>query len=185
MEVPDTPMVSAREQKLRAVEQAVQQYSTDIYRVAYVLTKNAYDAADVMQEVFLKLLRREKAFASPEHERAWLIRAAVGRCHRLCSAPWRRKVVLREEMPELLEPSSFQDKRDESVDLFNAVASLSYYQRLCIHLFYYEDLSVTQIGDITGLKEGTVRSHLSRGRSVLRRLLSEDMMPTENKKEES
>jgi len=42
-----------------------------------------------------------------------------------------------------------------------------------IHLFYFEELSVTQISEITGKSKGTVKSRLSRGREQLREILKE------------
>lgn len=46
--------------------------------------------------------------------------------------------------------------------------------RAPVHLFYYEDLAVEQIAKILGLREGTVRTRLSRARGMLRDMLKED-----------
>ena len=46
--------------------------------------------------------------------------------------------------------------------------------RTVIHLYYYEDLSVKEIADILGKREGTVKSLLSRGRDLLKKTLTEE-----------
>ena len=66
----------------------------------------------------------------------------------------------------------FEEPADR--DLFAAVMSLPEKYRVAIHLFYYEDYSVAQIAGLLGLREGTVKSRLSRGRTLLKNTLMED-----------
>ena len=66
------------------------------------------------------------------------------------------------------EPPPNDDKREH---LRRAVASLAEAERNCITLFYLEELSIKDIEKITGYKQGTIKSHLSRGREHLRQAL--------------
>ena len=52
--------------------------------------------------------------------------------------------------------------------------ALPYKYRTVIHLFYYEGYSVKDISGLTGQKEATVRSHLTRARQKLKSVLKED-----------
>ena len=45
--------------------------------------------------------------------------------------------------------------------------------RLAVHLFYYEELSVAEIAEQTGQKEGTVKSQLHRAREMLKEMLAD------------
>ena len=71
------------------------------------------------------------------------------------------------------EPPPNDERRE---GLRRAVASLAEAERNCITLFYLEELSIKDIEKITGYKQGTIKSHLSRGREHLRQVLqnSED-----------
>lgn len=61
----------------------------------------------------------------------------------------------------------------ESRDLFREVMNLPEKYRLVIHLYYYEDYSVAEIGGILGLTESNVKVRLSRGRQLLKKALQE------------
>jgi RNA polymerase sigma factor (sigma-70 family) len=63
---------------------------------------------------------------------------------------------------------------DNSTDLYNALSILSATERTCITLHYMEDISVADICDIVGLPTGTVKSHLSRGRTKLSKFLKQN-----------
>lgn len=61
-----------------AFEGAVERYGDTVFRLAYSYLKNRADAEDVMQETLLKLYLERKPFRSPEHERYWVVRVAMG-----------------------------------------------------------------------------------------------------------
>ena len=59
------------------MERLVAVYGPSIYRLAYARTGQRADAEDVMQEVFVKLLRAKPAFRDEEHRKAWLLRVTA------------------------------------------------------------------------------------------------------------
>ena len=61
-------------------ERLVQTYSDMILRLSYTYLKSTQDAEDICQTVFLKLLTGGMVFDSPEHEKAWIIRATANAC---------------------------------------------------------------------------------------------------------
>jgi len=142
-----------------------QRFAADVYRLAYVRTGCAADAEDVTQDVFLRLLTRAPDFTDDDHAKAWLLRVAANRANDLFRSPWRRKVPLEEAEP-LPAP-------EEPIpgDTLSAVLTLPPKLRTVIHLFYYEDLSVAQIARVLDLREGAVKTRLSRARTLLRQTL--------------
>ena len=62
----------------------------------------------------------------------------------------------------------------EDRSLFEAVMRLPEKYRIVIHLFYYEDYSVEEISAVLHRRSGTVKSQLSRGRKLLKSMLTED-----------
>lgn len=142
------------------------QFAPAIYRLAYARTGSRTDAEDVMQEVFLRLVKHRPAFDSEAHARAWLLKVASNCANDLFRLPWRKR-----EEPLEEDVSAPEEPGEGSVT--QAVLSLPAKYRIPIHLYYYEGYSVAEIADITGKREGTVKSHLSRARALLRDKLKE------------
>ena len=74
-------------------ERLVHTYSDLILRLSYTYLKSTYDAQDICQTIFLKLLQKPRRFDSEEHERAWIIRAAVNLCKDHLKSHWRQTTV--------------------------------------------------------------------------------------------
>ncbi len=143
-------------------------YADMIYRLALVRTRNRSDAEDVLQEVFFRCLRRQPAFRDEEHQKAWLITAAINASKSLLTRADRRHGV----GAEALEFLSTEDDTDDTV--YTAVMGLPEKYRTAVHLFYYEGYSVEEIGRMMDTKPSTVKSHLYRAREALRKVLKED-----------
>jgi len=133
-----------------------------VYRVCYTYLRNAADAEDAAQNVFIKLLARPVRFESVEHERAWLIRVATNYCKDALKAPWAQRFSL-EDVPE---PTAADTGYDETLD---AMMKLPENQRLCAYLYYYEGYKTVEIAEILKCPHSTVRNNLSEARTLLRR----------------
>ena len=73
------------EERWREPAALAEQYAGMLYRLAYARTGSRADAEDVMQEVFVRLLRARPEFRDEEHAKAWLLR--VRAAPPMCSAP--------------------------------------------------------------------------------------------------
>lgn len=142
-------------------------YGPAVFRLAYARTGSRTDAEDVMQEVFLRLLRARPEFSSEEHAKAWLLRVAANCANDLFRAPWRRR-------EEPLTEGLSAPEEPERGGVVEAVLALPPKYRAAVHLYYYEELSVEEIAEILGRRPGTVKSRLSRARALLRRYLMEE-----------
>ena len=142
-------------------------YAPAVYRLAYARTGSRTDAEDVMQEVFLRLMKAGPVFESEEHAKAWLLRVASNCASDLFRLPWRRR-----EEPLTEDAAAPEEPGEGSVT--QAVLSLPARYRIPIHLYYYEEYSVAEIAGIMGKSEGTVKSWLSRARALLRDKLKEE-----------
>ena len=141
-------------------------YAPAIYRLAYARTGSRADAEDIMQEVFVRLLRAGPDFADRAHARAWLLRVAANCANDWFRAPWRRREgPLSESLPA---------PEHEDGGVVEAVLALPAKYRTAVHLYYYEELSVAEIAKITGKSESAVKSRLFRARAMLREALKED-----------
>lgn len=144
-------------------------YRDRLFAAAFQVCGNAADAEDAAQEALLRYHISEKQFESEQHIRAWLLRVAINCAKNLSRSFFRRNTVPLETYMETLEFDS-----GESQEIFREVMSLPEKYRLVIHLYYYEDYSVAEIGRILALTESNVKVRLSRGRQLLKKSLQEE-----------
>lgn len=167
----DEKNISAAWQEDSPHRRLIEKYSSAVYRLGLSYLGNRHDAEDIMQEVFLRYLKKPRSFSSAEHEKAWFIRVAINCCKSFFTSAWNRKIVHLEDLSHLPAPE-ITDASNASV--YEAVMALPPKQRLCIHLYYYEPLPIKEISSSTGIPESTVKSHLFRARASLEQKLKGD-----------
>ncbi len=145
------------------VDRIFEEYSDTVYRLAYARTKNRFDAEDVLQTVFLKLMKVDIDFGSLEHMKAWLIRVTVNTSTNLLVSAWNR---LTEGLKEDLASREVQ-----KFEVYSEVLKLPLKYRTVIHLFYYEGYSCAQTAIILEISESTVKTRLKRARERLKVIL--------------
>lgn len=157
-------------------DEVVRYYSPMIYRIALTKTKSTHDADDIFQEVFLKLVMRDRPFETEEHRKAWLIRVTINCCNSHFVAPWRKNVnamedVLLEQIPD---DTPVPGSEEEGPDVYAQVMKLPENMREVVLLFYYEEMSVREIAQVLGTSEVNVKKRLSRARQKLKLELEEE-----------
>ena len=145
------------------LETVMAHYGPMVYRLAYSHTGCRADADDIYQEVFLRYFQKRPSFDSEDHRRAWLLRVTVNRCRSLFASAWFRHWAPLEECGEA--------QAQEDTDLTEALQALRQADRMVLHLFYYEELSVREIGQLLGRRESTVRTQLCRARRRLAEIM--------------
>lgn len=151
------------------IEETVEKYKDRLFAVALNVTRNPDDADDAVQEAFISYYKNVTDFESESHIKAWLIRVTVNKAKDISSSFWKRHSQSLEEYKETL---TFEQPEDSG--LFDAVMALPDKYRVAIHLYYYEEYSIKEISEILNEKETTVKSHLSRGRMLLKEKLKEE-----------
>lgn len=150
-------------------EVLMERYKDNLFAVAFHVCKNAADADDVVQETFIQYHTTTKQFDSEQHIKAWLIRVAINRAVNVTRSWWRRQSA---PLEDYIETLSFETPEAET--LFQTVMGLPEKYRVVIHLFYYEDYSVREIGEILQVSESNVKVRLTRARKLLKNILKED-----------
>lgn len=150
-------------------EDAVRCYADTVYRVALNICRNTSDSEDVMQNVFMRFLKKCNKFSSQEHIKAWLIRVTINESKRLLKSNARCEC----ESLEDIQNEVFARDEDKG-ELLAQVMELSEKYRTVLYLYYYEGYSLKEIAHILKLNEATVRTQLSRARERLRIKLTEE-----------
>lgn len=147
----------------------VKRSSNRIYLIALSYLKNHYDAEDVMQEVFVRLWKTDKVFNSNEHLEKWLTVTCIYKCRDHFRNPFVKNSVALDDARDLYTFDTIKN-----FDVFNAIMSLPQKERLVVHLFYFEDMSINEISRAIRVKPSAVKTRLHRARKNLKAVLGDD-----------
>ena len=136
-----------------------------VYRTAYSCLRNHHDAADVVQESFVRLAMSGKTFADEQQVKAWLNVTAANLAKDLLRRRSRRELPL-EEASETAAP-------EEQGTLLPLVLGLPDRYRKAVYLHYYGGYGVRELAAMLQKPENTVKTWLRRGRELLRCRLGE------------
>jgi RNA polymerase sigma-70 factor (ECF subfamily) len=152
--------------------QIFQEHYDLIYRTAYSITHTPEDAEDVVQTIFLRLLRREFPPDLSKNPRGYLYRAAVNLSLKTIRARQRHVLTGDEEQLEGSTDSANYD-RDEELDqrLWKAIAELNESAAQILILRYIHNYSLADIAKLLGTTRSTVAVNLFRSRARLKKLI--------------
>lgn len=156
----------------RQLENYFKTYYAPCYRIAFTQMKTRSDAEDVVQEVFLRLLKYQPGFASLDHEKAWMIRTTLNLCRDVLKSRW--SSTIRMEELSIEDKKSYTNPYVDTDDTLWALLELPHMYRICLYLFYYEDYSIKEIAQAIEEPENTVKTRLKRGREMLKKKLQEE-----------
>lgn len=151
------------------IEEVVNTYSDMVYRIALNILCNIDDANDVMQDVFLRLVRNKSKIKSKEHIKHWLIKVTINCSRSKATESYKKNTVSISEISESY--ISFSNEIDETI---GSVMKLPEKYKVPIHLYYYQQLTVEEISKILGITRSGIRSRLSRGRNMLKEILEKE-----------
>jgi RNA polymerase sigma-70 factor, ECF subfamily len=174
--VVDIPAAEAPAWVTPTWEQVVREHSARVYRLAYRLSGNAQDAEDLTQDTFIRVFRSLADF-SPGTFEGWLHRITT---NLFLDMVRRRQRIRFDALPEDTEriagsaPSPEQVYADTHLDpqVQAALDALPPDFRVAVVLCDIEGLSYEEISATLGIKLGTVRSRIHRGRVQLREALA-------------
>lgn len=163
----------------RAFDEVYGRYSGMVYGLALRLSANPQEAEDLTQDVFLRIYRHLAGFRGGSSLKTWVYRVALNQCRSRFARfrPPTQGLFEEgvEEAPQLRDPSRGPEEVAMSSDtarlISEALARLPLVFREAVVLRDLEGLAYEEIADATGVRVGTVRSRIARGREQLRQLL--------------
>lgn len=158
-----------------SLRESIERYSNMVYRLAFSMMKNKYDADDIHQEVFVQYISHYPKLENEDHKKAWLIRVTINMCKNWWKNTWQRKVCGMLEGHELATQDEAVLQWEQRYPVMEQVQKLPQKYRLIVHLFYYEEMSIKEIAEVLNLKESNVRARLTRARQKLKDVLKEDV----------
>jgi len=175
-------------------DELFQEHASFIYRTAYGVTGRHEDAEDVLQTLFLRLLRSDRSqmgsgvisnhemtpdpmtVLSAKNPKAYLYRAAVNLSLNIVRVRRRQVAVDVADLPDVAVPASDSPDDDEHHRyLYQAIAELKPEAAEILILRYVHDKSDAEIARMLGVSRGTIALRLFRSRARLKTLLAERM----------
>lgn len=147
-----------------------------VYSVVYKIVKNQPDAEDISQEVFLKVHQKLSTFNQEAKLSTWIAKIAYNQA----LSHLRKHDVLQysvdvddaafqePDTSRSVTPTEHLEAKELKTVVHEAIEKLPLPYRTLIDLFHIQEMNYTEIVEISGLPEGTVKSYLYRGRKLLK-----------------
>jgi RNA polymerase sigma-70 factor (ECF subfamily) len=163
-----------------ALARLIAHLQTPLFRLAWRMTGDASLAEDAVAEAFVKLWNKSRQWRGESPAGAWIYQLAVRttldvqRSRRRWRLRWNSGSVddvaaIAPSAGEVLEAAETNEERSARLDA--AIQQLSPEDRALVHLYYYENRGLTELGTILGAREDAVKMRLSRARGRLKRAL--------------
>lgn len=166
---------------LQAFDELYRRFSDMVFNLSLRMAGDREVAEDLSQEIFLRVVRHLGGFQGRASVKTWVYRIAVNTCRSRLARRARRSRVVQAVDDDLLTrvpaggigPEQAAAAREQRRRLEGALAELPLGFRSAVVLRDIEGLSYEQIGQVLGIRMGTVRSRIARGRARLQQLLRE------------
>ena len=169
-------VIQLQDGSLNSLGELYERHQNLVYRTALGVTGDPAIAADLLQDVFLRVHRFAHKIDPERPLEPWLYRTTVNLTYTWVK---RNKRLLRplDDFAEWFSagkkycPSTIAEKDEEWKDVRRAVSRLPIAQRLVVVLYYINDLPLLQISEILDIPVGTVKSRLFNGRKAIKKQL--------------
>ena len=165
---------------MRSFDSLVTGYRDMIFNLCYNIMGDYDEAGDCSQDVFIKMYRNLHRFEFRSSLSTWLYAIAVNTCRNRLSSSYMRRVTPCGDSGgagfahrEADDPAVSFEASEEEKAVRSAVSKLPEEERILVVLRDFEGRDYAEISAITGVKEGTIKSRMSRARHRLRGLLGE------------
>ena len=141
-----------------------------MYSLAFSIVRNETDAGEIISESIYRAYKNLYTLKNSHSFKPWILRIV----HNTAVEMIRKnsKIMILDEVEDIADDDT--NEITTRLALRETVESLKQPYRTVVVLFYYENLSVSQISQITGTNIVAVKQQLSRARKMLREILKED-----------
>ncbi len=158
------------------IDQYIRQYGKRLYGLCLSLCANTFEADDLYQDTWLKVLKNFSQFDSSKEFEPWLTQICVNTyrnaLRRIKRSPF-LNFQTNEEKDACLSAVPATEIEDYS-ELHAAIQKLPEKLRMCVILFYFEGMDIAATASALGIPEGTVKSRLSKARQKLKEVLGSE-----------
>lgn len=141
----------------------------DMFAISVCILKNRDDAEDAIQNTLLITYEHLDELKSPNKFKPWIIKILTRECYKIYN-----KKIYHLDIDEVNCADEKNFDIETKISLWNIIQSLNTNYRTVIMLFYFEDMSISDIANALDISEDNAKKRLSRARAALKKLISED-----------
>ena len=153
----------------QAFVELIEENKQAMYKIAVGILKNDFDAADAIQESILTCYEKLRELKKAQYFKTWLLRILINNCNQMLRE--QKKVVGIEDYygaeEKIAAPPGAATINEDFLELLD---QMEQQYRVVLILYYVEEMSIREISQILQMNENTVKTRLSRGRGVYKKL---------------
>ena len=159
------------------IDQYIRDYGKRLYGLCTFLCANSYEAEDLYQETWLKVVKNISKYDSSKDFEPWLTTICVNTyrntLRRIAKSPVFNTFTTTEEKEDILNSIPAPEGKDYSA-LYTAIDHLPEKLRLTVILFYFRDMDINTTAKVLGIPPGTVKSRLNKSKKLLKEVLADE-----------
>ena len=176
-EEPDL-IIAAQKGDIKAFEELAKRYQQMIFTLAMRIMKHREEAKDLSQEVLMKIYKNINQFRAESNFGAWIYRitynTAINKIRKLSNQKLESSIedVKYENWEEINNVLDEIEKKEKRKTILEALSQLNELDNYLIHAFYFDEISIRELSEISGLSESNIKVKLYRIRKTLYKILS-------------
>lgn len=163
----------------QAFGELIEEYKLPIYKTAKAILKDEDDVCDAIQDTCLSVYRNINSVKNEKYFKTWVIRITINKCYDIISKHKLNDEKIVKIQSSMLEiQSNFDSNVIAKTDLERAMDLLEEDLKLVTVLYYYNDMSISDISEVINIPKGTVKSRIFRAREKLYQILNKGEVDT-------
>ncbi|NRY60673.1 RNA polymerase sigma factor [Clostridium beijerinckii] len=160
-----------------AFEVIYNETNNQVYNLLYSYTKNEHTSFDLMQETYITVNSKIVTLNDPYAIKSWINRIAINKANKFFQKN-KREILLTEEGEGLFEnqleedqeflPQEVLESKDKQRIIKDIVDNLPLGQKTAVYLYYFDELSLSEVAEDMRCSEGTVKSRLNYARKKIK-----------------
>lgn len=159
------------------IDHYIRQYGKRLYGLCITLCANSFDADDLYQDTWLKVVKSISQYDPTQEFEPWLTKICVNTyrntLRRIIKSPIFNGFTSDEEKTAVLEGTIEPESPDYSY-LHDAIDRLPEKLRLTVVLFYFREMDLNETAKVLNVPVGTVKSRLNKARKLLKEVLTDE-----------
>ncbi|MBP1081832.1 MULTISPECIES: sigma-70 family RNA polymerase sigma factor [Bacillus] len=165
---------NSREDRVKTIEKLMDEHGTSIKRLIFTYVKHWETASDLTQDVFLTVFEKLDTFQGRSSLKTWVFSIAINKSKDYLKS-WHFNHILLHKISNKDTNKTPEEEimsQHDRKELYNNILTLPPKYRELIFLHYYNDMTVKEISEVTGLPAATIKTRLYRGKEKLKKKLN-------------
>ncbi len=160
-----------REEEKEQFIQNINENRLKMYKTAFAILKNEDDANDAIQDALYSAYKNYENLKEKAYFTTWIIRILINKCYDIINKN-KKVAYIDDSITE--NTTGVEDSYEVESSLEWVLKQIDKDLKEIVVLYYYDELSVTEISNILGIPQGTVKSRLSRAREQIGKIMKKE-----------